>query len=59
MLSKRTILWAAGYVLSADLVQEIASGAALKPQRHQLFRLEDIAMASWIDHIAKERNVTV
>ena len=47
----------AGYVLSADLVREVAAGAALKPLRHQLFKLEDIAMGSWVQHIARERGV--
>ena len=49
----------AGYVLTADLVQEIAAGAALKPHNHALFKLEDIAMGSWIEHIQQERNIRV
>lgn len=46
-------------MLTADLVREIAAGAALKPQKHRLFKLEDIAMGSWIRHVAKERCVKV
>ena len=49
----------AGYVLTADLVAEIAAGAALKPQAHRLFKLEDIAMGSWIDFIQQERGLRV
>ena len=46
-------------MLTADLVQEIAAGAALKPHNHSLFKLEDIAMGSWIEHIQQERNIRV
>jgi len=49
----------AGYVLTEDLVREIAAGAALKPHNHSLFKLEDIAMGSWIEHIQQERNIRV
>lgn len=52
-------LAAVGYVLTADLVREIAAGAALKPQRHRLFKLEDIAMGSWVEHVGRERRVKV
>ena len=40
-------------------MQEIAAGAALKPHNHSLFKLEDIAMGSWIEHIQQERNIKV
>lgn len=40
-------------------MHEIASGAALKPQRHRLFKLEDIAMGSWVEFVGKERRVKV
>lgn len=46
-------------MLTADLVHEIAAGAALKPQRHRLFKLEDIAMGSWVEHVGRERRVKV
>jgi hypothetical protein len=46
-------------VLTADLVHEIAAGAALKPQRHRLFKLEDIAMGSWVEFVGRERRVKV
>lgn len=50
--------WAhgAGYVLSKDLVTEIAAGAAQKASNHRMFKLEDIAMGSWIEFIAEEKN---
>ena len=46
-------------MLTADLVREIAAGAALKPQRHRLFKLEDIAMGSWVEFVGRERRVKV
>jgi len=46
-------------VLTADLVREIAAGAALKPQQHRLFKLEDIAMGSWVQFIGAERGMKV
>ena len=46
-------------MLTADLVREIAAGAALKPQDHKLFKLEDIAMGSWVQHIGRERGFKV
>ncbi|KAK9902151.1 hypothetical protein WJX75_006091 [Coccomyxa subellipsoidea] len=53
--------WAhgAGYVLSKDLVREVASGAALKTNNHRIFKLEDVAMGSWIEYIAKEKGWAV
>lgn len=33
---------------------EVAAGAALKPQNHRIFKLEDVAVGSWIDFVAKE-----
>lgn len=38
-----------------DLVREVAAGAALKASNHRIFKLEDIAMGSWVEYIAKER----
>lgn len=49
----------AGYVLTADLVREIAAGAALKPQKHRLFKLEDVAMGSWVQFVGREQGVQV
>lgn len=48
-----------GYVITADLVHEIAAGAAMKPNNHTLFKLEDIAMGSWIAFIQEERGIRV
>lgn len=42
-------------LLAQDLVREIAAGAALKPQKHQVFKLEDIAVGSWIEFVGAER----
>lgn len=49
--------WAhgAGYVITKDLVNEIAAGAAMKIQNHTLFRLEDISMGAWVDFVSKDR----
>ena len=38
-----------------DLVREVAAGAALKASNHRIFKLEDIAMGSWVEYVAKER----
>ncbi len=43
------------HVLAQDLVREVAAGAALKAMNHRIFKLEDIAMGSWVDYVAKER----
>lgn len=54
-------LWQAGSAESSfagllqDLVQEIAAGAALKAQDHQMFKLEDIAVGSWVEWVGKDR----
>ena len=58
MTNRCPVIGSSGYVLTADLVREVAAGAALKPQQ-LLFKLEDIAMGSWVEHIAQERNVHV
>lgn len=42
-----------------DLVREVASGAALKTNNHRIFKLEDVAMGSWIEYIAKEKGWAV
>ena len=49
--------WAhgAGYVITKDLVNEIAAGAAMKIQNHTLFRLEDISMGAWVEFVGKEK----
>jgi hypothetical protein len=49
--------WAhgAGYVITKDLVHEIAAGAAMKIQNHTLFRLEDISMGAWVEYVSKEK----
>lgn len=36
-------------------MREVASGAALKTNNHRIFKLEDVAMGSWIEYIAKEK----
>ena len=41
--------------LLQDLVREVAAGAALKASNHRIFKLEDIAMGSWVEYVAKER----
>ena len=41
--------------LAQDLVREVAAGAALKAMNHRIFKLEDIAMGSWVEYVAKER----
>lgn len=38
-----------------DLVREVAAGAALKTNNHRIFKLEDIAMGSWVEYTAKEK----
>ncbi len=47
-------IWAhgTGYVLTMDLVKEIAAGVpyALRPDR--LFKLEDVSMGSWVEAVA-------
>lgn len=46
----------AGYVVSMDLVREVAAGAALLASPSPgLFKLEDIAMGSWVQYIARDR----
>ena len=49
--------WAhgAGYVITKDLVNEIAAGAAMKIQNHTLFRLEDISMGAWVEFVSKDK----
>ncbi|KAL0024195.1 hypothetical protein WJX77_006452 [Trebouxia sp. C0004] len=53
--------WAhgAGYVVTKDLVHEIAAGAAMKIQNHTLFRLEDISMGAWVEYVSKEKGWNV
>lgn len=36
-------------------MREIAAGAALKAQDHRIFKLEDIAVGSWIEFVAGEQ----
>eukprot|EP00877_Chromochloris_zofingiensis_P014511 jgi/Chrzof1/9313/UNPLg00282.t1 len=53
-------MWGLGYVLTMDLVREIAYGAAHKAMRSDRhLRIEDIAMSTWVDYISKERNWTI
>lgn len=40
-------------------MREVASGAALKTNDHRIFKLEDVAMGSWIEYIAKEKGWAV
>ncbi|KDD74093.1 hypothetical protein H632_c1578p1, partial [Helicosporidium sp. ATCC 50920] len=57
--------WAhgAGYVLSIDLAREVAAGAALmasRPERdRRLFPLEDVAVGSWVEWVARDRGWVV
>lgn len=53
--SERYPPWAhgAGYVLSQDLVREIAAGAALQSSNHSLFKLEDISAGAWVEYVGK------
>ena len=39
-----------------DLVREIAAGSALKASEHRIFKLEDVAVGSWVDFVARDRN---
>lgn len=48
-----------GYTLTMDLVKEIAAGAAVTASPNGLFKLEDIAMGSWVDLVSRERGVKV
>lgn len=36
-------------------MREIAAGAAMKTNNHKIFKLEDIAVGSWIEFVAKEK----
>ena len=45
--------------IGQDLVREIASGAALQACKHRIFKLEDIAMGSWIEYVAQRKGWTV
>ena len=38
-----------------DLVREVAAGAALAAGNHSLFRLEDVAVGSWVAYVAAGR----
>lgn len=53
--------WAhgAGYVVSMDLVRHIAVGAALKPLRGRIFKLEDVAMGSWLDFVKRDLGIAI
>ena len=42
-------------MLQQDLVREVAAGAAVKASNHRTFKLEDIAMGSWVEYVARER----
>lgn len=42
-------------VLCQDLVREIAAGAALQACNHTIFKLEDIAMGSWIEWVGEHK----
>lgn len=46
-------------MLTMDLVKEIAAGAAAAVSPKGLFKLEDVAMGSWIDFISRDRGVQV
>lgn len=42
-----------------DLVREIAAGAALQACNHTIFKLEDVAMGSWIEYIGQQNKWSV
>ena len=40
-------------------MREIAAGAALQACNHTIFKLEDIAMGSWIEWVAEHKGWTI
>lgn len=48
-----------GYILTPDIVREIAAGAPLKPFNHTFPAVEDVAMGIYVDYIQKERKMEV
>lgn len=49
-----------GYVLSIDLVREIAAGAPhLIMPANNLLIIEDVAVAYWVDYVGREQNASI
>lgn len=48
-----------GYVLTSDVVRLLATGGVAKCAPGQLFKLEDIAVGSWLTCLEKEQNLTL
>lgn len=49
-----------GYILTLDLVKEIAAGAPhMIMPAHNLLIIEDVAVAYWVAYVGKELNVTI
>lgn len=48
-----------GYVLTMDLVRLLATGGVIKCYPGQLFKLEDVAVGSWLSCLEKEQNITI
>jgi beta-1,3-galactosyltransferase len=48
-----------GYVLSTDLVRLLATGAVSKCAPGPLFKLEDVAVGSWLTCLEKEQNISI
>lgn len=49
-----------GYVLSIDIVKEIAAGAPhLIMPANNLLIIEDVAVAYWVEYIGKDKNVSI
>eukprot|EP00884_Botryococcus_braunii_P001415 jgi/Botrbrau1/11274/Bobra.0038s0042.1 len=53
--------WAhgAGYIISQDLARQVAAGGALQVDGGRLFKLEDVAVGSWLDHVARSRGTAL
>jgi hypothetical protein len=52
----RHLIWNVSSLLPVqDLVTEVAAGAAARAGNHSMFKLEDIAVGSWVAYIGKER----
>lgn len=42
-----------------DLARQVAGGAALQVGGSSLFKLEDVAVGSWLDHVAQTRGLSL
>lgn len=48
-----------GYLVTKDLANELAAGAAVKCMPGKFLKFEDVAMGLWIDCLRKQRNLYV